>query len=218
MQKEKLRVLGNAKVDRPADGIRVRGLSKVYKKYSCGCKSKSDVHALNEVYLEVPQGELMCLLGHNGAGKTTLINILTGVLGDFTGNATIANYDLTNNKDLVKQSIGVCPQFDILWNDMTAKEHLWMFARIKGLNKKIIPTAIERYLEDVNLADVGDHMSKTFSGGMKRRLSMAIAAIGNPGIIFLDEPTTGMDPKSRRQVWELIKVGCGLGEGSLMRV
>jgi len=148
---------------------------------------------------------LLGLLGHNGAGKTTLINILTGVLGGFEGQITLSGYDIEENKDEVKKIVGVCPQFDILWYELTAREHLQMFAEIKGIPKNQIENEIKSGLQDVNLAKFGDVWAGTFSGGMKRRLSMAIAGIGDPKIIFLDEPTTGMDPKNRRQVWELIK-------------
>lgn len=187
-------------------GIRIQNLSKIYKQNSCGCKSRNDVKALSNIYLEVSEGELLGLLGHNGAGKTTLINILTGVLGGFDGQVIINEYDIVQERDEVKKVVGVCPQFDILWHELTAKEHLYMFARIKQIPKNETDKHIKAALEEVNLTKVGDVWAGTFSGGMKRRLSMAIASMGNPKIIFLDEPTTGMDPKNRRQVWELIKV------------
>ena len=204
--KEKEKVLRHISQGVEAKGIRIADLSKVYRAGMCGRRSKNDVKALNNVYLEVGEGELLGLLGHNGAGKTTLINILTGVLGGFEGEIMINGYDIEEEKDEVRKVVGVCPQFDILWYELTAKEHLHMFAEIKGIPKNRIETEIKTRLEDVNLTKVRDVWAGTFSGGMKRRLSMAIAGIGDPRIIFLDEPTTGMDPKSRRQVWELIKV------------
>jgi ABC-type Na+ transport system ATPase subunit NatA len=203
---ERERVVQNAQNEVEARGIRIENVGKIYRKYGCGIRSQGDVKALNGVHIEIDEGELLGLLGHNGAGKTTLINIMTGVLGGYTGKITISGLDIEENKSEVKQFVGVCPQFDILWNEMTAKEHLEMFAVIKGLPKNLINQTVDKLLQDVNLTKVGDHLARTFSGGMKRRLSMAIACIGNPKIIFLDEPTTGMDPKNRRQVWELIKV------------
>jgi ABC-type multidrug transport system ATPase subunit len=101
--------------------------------------------------------------------------------------------------------MGVVPQFDILWDDMTAAEHMRMFCKIKGVKNEDIALVTKEKLFEVNLADVANAQVKTFSGGMKRRLSVAISGIGNPKIIFMDEPTTGMDPVSRRQVWQLIQ-------------
>lgn len=204
--KEKEKVLRHIEQKIPAaGGIRIENLSKVYKTRSCG-SSKNDVKALSNLYLEVNEGELLGLLGHNGAGKTTLINILTGVLGGFEGKISLDDYDIEENKEEIKKIVGVCPQFDILWYELTAAEHLKLFAQIKGIPKEDIANQAKVGLEEVNLSKVADVWAGTFSGGMKRRLSMAIASIGNPKIVFLDEPTTGMDPKNRRQVWELIKV------------
>jgi ABC-type multidrug transport system ATPase subunit len=145
------------------------------------------------------------------------------------------NYDITQPKDMdsIRQIMGVCPQFDILWNELTAAEHLYIFARLKGnkiFNKTRhldaycylfydcqcliysiglpayqVPAEIDKRLSEVNLTSVKYAQAGTFSGGMKRRLSMAVAFIGDPKVVFLDEPTTGMDPKNRRHVWELIQ-------------
>eukprot|EP01016_Furgasonia_blochmanni_P039228 TRINITY_DN4844_c0_g3_i5.p1 TRINITY_DN4844_c0_g3~~TRINITY_DN4844_c0_g3_i5.p1 ORF type:complete len:272 (-),score=35.08 TRINITY_DN4844_c0_g3_i5:61-876(-) len=101
--------------------------------------------------------------------------------------------------------MGVCPQHDILWNDLTAGEHIRLFSRLKGIKNRALDEEVKTRLSYVNLNDVENALVGTFSGGMKRRLSIAISSIGDPRIIFLDEPTTGMDPKSRRQVWELIQ-------------
>lgn len=203
--REKERVVRHNDQGLEAKGIRISNLSKTYRQNLCGRRSKNDVKALSNIFLEIQEGELLGLLGHNGAGKTTLINILTGVLGGFEGKITISGYDIELNKDEVKKVVGVCPQFDILWYELTAKEHLYMFAKIKGIPVAEIENQTKKALEEVNLTKVRDVWAGTFSGGMKRRLSMAIAGIGDPSIIFLDEPTTGMDPKNRRQVWELIK-------------
>jgi len=203
--REKEKVIRHNDQGTEARGIRISNLSKVYRQSMCGRRSKNDVKALSNIFLEIGEGELLGLLGHNGAGKTTLINILTGVLGGFEGKITISGFDIELNKDEVKKVVGVCPQFDILWYELTAKEHLYMFAKIKGIPVEAIDEQIRKALEEVNLTKVKDVWAGTFSGGMKRRLSMAIAGIGDPSIIFLDEPTTGMDPKNRRQVWELIK-------------
>lgn len=147
-----------------------------------------------------------------------MIGVLTGLLKPTSGTAEMYNYDIGEDMDSIRQIMGVCPQFDILWEELTATEHLKMFAKLKGksfnqifwfkflgIQEDVIPEEIEKRLRDVNLLPVKDARAGTFSGGMKRRLSMAIAFIGDPRIVFLDEPTTGMDPKNRRYIWELVQ-------------
>ena len=148
----------------------------------------------------------MGILGHNGAGKTTLINILTGVIPPDSSEdleITIDNIPISNINE-IRKHIGVCSQFDILWNELTAEEHLSMFGRLKGIPPSELNSRIDETLTFVNLLQDKKNKVGRFSGGMKRRLSLAIAAIGNPKIILLDEPTTGLDPKVRQQVWKLI--------------
>lgn len=149
----------------------------------------------------------MSLLGHNGAGKTTMINILTGIMAPDNNpetDITINNINISNISE-IRKYIGVCPQFDILWKEMTAEEHLILFGRMKGIPKKMLDSKIDQVLRFVSLLPEKKSRVSSFSGGMKRRLSLAIAAIGGPKIIFLDEPTTGLDPKVRQQVWSLIE-------------
>lgn len=149
----------------------------------------------------------MGILGHNGAGKTTLINILTGVLNpdDSKDLEIIINNKNIENIDEIRKYIGVCSQFDVLWNEMSARDHLHMFAKLKNIPDDQIEERIDANLGFVNLLPEKNAKVSSFSGGMKRRLSLAIAAIGNPRVIFLDEPTTGLDPKVRQQIWELIE-------------
>jgi ABC-type multidrug transport system ATPase subunit len=149
--------------------------------------------------------ELLCILGHNGAGKSTMISVLTGLTAPSSGTATLGGYDIVEEIDEVRQIIGVVPQFDILWEELTAEEHMRMFCKIKGVPEDKIDQVIDEKLTAVKLLDVKKARSKTFSGGMKRRLTVAISCIGEPKIVFMDEPTTGMDPVSRRQVWDLIQ-------------
>lgn len=198
---EKERILYNLKEGIKAKGIRLVEVSRTFFKNSCGCRSKNDVHAVDKVYLEIDEKELIAFLGHNGAGKTTLINMMIGVLNTTGGKIFINNLDVEENIDEIRKILGVCPQFDILWDQLTAEEHLKLFCKIKNLPNEDIVETIDKKLEDVSLSHVKKALIKTFSGGMKRRLSMTIACVGNPKIIFLDEPTTGMDPKSRRQVF-----------------
>ncbi|KRX02291.1 P-loop containing nucleoside triphosphate hydrolase [Pseudocohnilembus persalinus] len=205
IQEEKERVLYNIDNNIEAGGIRIENLGKCYRKYPFGIKSKQDFQALKSVYLEVGSNELLSILGHNGAGKSTMINVLTGILEPTSGTAYINNYNINEELEDARYHMGVCPQFDILWGELTAYQHLKLFCMLKGINKNQIEDEINRRLSQVELTHVKHAMIKTFSGGMKRRVSLAISALGNPKVIFMDEPTTGMDPKTRRKVWQLIK-------------
>jgi ABC-type multidrug transport system ATPase subunit len=202
---EKYQILEDERQNVQWDGLRIIGLTKSYRKYPFGCKSSSDVRALKGVYLEAKDGELLSILGHNGAGKTTLINILTGQLNPSGGDARICDYRLSKDMNGIRKILGVVPQFDILWDKMTPKEHLKMFWQLKNIRPRLMDAIIKSTLIEVGLWNMADNEVRTLSGGMKRRLSVAISGIGNPRIIIMDEPTTGLDPVSRRKVWELIQ-------------
>jgi len=147
---------------------------------------------------------MLCLLGHNGAGKSTLFNIMTGIIDQSEGEAKINGLNIRDNQDQIRRMMGVVPQFDILWDELTAEQHMLMFCRIKGVKQQYIKEHSEALLKMCKLDDVAQARICTFSGGMKRRMSLAISAIGNPKIMFMDEPTTGMDPVSRHDAWKLI--------------
>ena len=186
--------------------IKIIDLSKIFESTRFLCFGQTSFLALSNINLSLYKNELFTFLGHNGAGKTTLINILTGVLSSSRGEIFINNIKLSNNPEMIRSIIGVCPQFDILWDQLTAYEHLYLYGNIKRIrNTEILYDLIERKLEEVSLSDSKDQIIKNFSGGMKRRLSMAISVLEDPEIIFLDEPTTGMDPESKREVWKLIQ-------------
>lgn len=202
-EENKVRLLENENV--VVEGMRVVGLDKVYSRKLLGCKSKEDIHAVKELYMNVHQNELLGLLGHNGAGKTTFLSMLTGQLKATSGTANIFGYDLHEDMPEIRKIMGYCPQHNVLWDELTAREHVTLFARLKNVAKETIPETVVAILKEVELEGVADHPVYSFSGGMKRRLSVAIAGTGNPAVIFLDEPTTGLDPISRRFVWELIK-------------
>jgi ABC-type multidrug transport system ATPase subunit len=137
------------------------------------------------------------LLGHNGAGKTTTIGMLTGLLSPTAGDALIFGNSIISGMDEIRQVMGVCPQYDVLWNQLTGREHLELFAALKEVSGGSIEREVVERLTDVDLLKAQNIPSGNYSGGMKRRLSVAIALIGDPKIVFLDEPTTGMDPVSR---------------------
>lgn len=205
VRKEKKKVKHCEKHNIACDGIRILNLKKTYFKKPFGWKSKNDVHAVQGIYLEVPDRELLCLLGHNGAGKSTLFSMLSGVLQPTYGKALICGFDISTQIEEIRHIMGVVPQFDILWGELTSCEHMRMFCKIKGVHEDEIEKVTDELLESVGLLDVKNARVVTYSGGMKRRLSVAISCIGDPRIIFMDEPTTGMDPVSRRDVWTLIQ-------------
>jgi len=189
--------------------VRIAGLRKVFKSYSlksllCKCRAASEFEAVKGLNLGVHHSHLLALLGHNGAGKTTTISMMTGLLSPTSGGCYLYGKDIFEDMDEISEIIGYCPQHDILWNDLTAREHMEIFCELKGIPEKEITSLINDRLEDVQLFSVSDHCVGTFSGGMKRRLSVTLSFIGDPKVVFLDEPTTGMDPYVRRDVWNLI--------------
>ena len=180
--------------------LRILKLGKSYKKLW-----GSGQTALSDLTLSGEKGTCLCILGHNGAGKTTTIGMLTGLFQPSAGDALIEDLSILSDMPQLRRRFGVCPQHDILWDELTAAEHIVIFALMKGVPPGRIRQEIKDRLDEVGLYSVRHSRSATFSGGMKRRLSVAIAAIGNPLVIFMDEPTSGMDPASRRDVWTLFK-------------
>ncbi|KAK6978866.1 ATP-binding cassette sub- A member 2 [Biomphalaria glabrata] len=193
---ERKRVLkGNGKYD----ALVLENLTKVYKTRKLGRQL-----AVDRVCLGVPPGECFGLLGVNGAGKTTTFKMLTGDLEPTSGNAYLNGYSILKDLKKVQQSIGYCPQFDSLYDELTAREHLQLYCRIRGIPPSDETMVVEWAINKLGLTKIADRLSGTYSGGNKRKLSTAIALIGHPPIIFMDEPTTGMDPHSRRFLWDLI--------------
>ncbi|KDO21257.1 hypothetical protein SPRG_13556 [Saprolegnia parasitica CBS 223.65] len=158
--------------------------------------------AVDNLSLTFYEGQITCLLGHNGAGKTTAISMLTGMLRPTAGDATVHGLALSKDLRTMQRSMGVCPQHNILYEDLTVSEHLRFYAAIKGVAD--VAAAVTATLSEVDLVDKANDKVKALSGGMKRKLSVGIALLGNSSVVFLDEPTSGMDPYSRRSVWELL--------------
>ncbi|XP_072998676.1 ABC transporter A family member 2-like [Typha latifolia] len=200
----------NGEVD-PGVAVHIRGLTKTYPGTTnigcCKCRRSPPYHAVKGIWLNLAKDQLFCLLGPNGAGKTTVINCLTGITPVTGGDALIYGYSVRSSVGMsnIRRMIGVCPQFDILWDALSAKEHLQLFASIKGLPPSTIESVAEKSLAEVKLTNAAQVRAGSYSGGMKRRLSVAIALIGDPKMVFLDEPTTGMDPITRRHVWDIIE-------------
>ena len=161
-------------------------------------------YAVRGVSLGIPNGECFGLLGINGAGKSSCLNMLSGEFRPSSGEASLAGYSLLTDVHTCRQHIGFCPQFDALFELLTSREHLQMYARIKGIAEKDINRVVDAKISEMGLTEYADRLAGTYSGGNKRKLSVAIAMIGEPSIVFLDEPSTGMDPVARRFMWEII--------------
>ena len=163
--------------------------------------------AVDEISYGVEANSAFVLLGHNGAGKTTTINMLVGNLSITKGNGLVIGYNARTQMRKINHIMGVCPQHDILWPGLTGQEHLELFCRLRGLSEEETKKEVDQRLKDVLLDDekVRNTPARAYSGGMQRRLSIAISLIGNPKVVYLDEPTTGMDPVTRREVWDMIQ-------------
>lgn len=166
------------------------------------CKNYKDIKALDNVSLSIKQGELFGLLGVNGAGKTTLIKILCGLTKKTSGEININDCDLDKEMYKIKEIIAISPQETSVANNLTVKENLEFFFNIYNNNDVSI---IEEIINTFNLNEVLNQKAKTLSGGYKRRLSIAVALISKPKILFLDEPTLGLDVFARRELWNIIK-------------
>ena len=141
--------------------------------------------------MSMAKSECLALLGQNGAGKTTLVNVVSGLLSPTHGHAFIFGDSVTTDIATLRGIMGSCPQHDLLWLELTARQHLRIYARLKGVARRDVEEHVTERLTAVNLQDDGDVPVKGFSGGMKRRLSVAISSMGSPRVLFLDEPTTG---------------------------
>ncbi|KAJ9468844.1 ABC transporter ced-7 [Diplonema papillatum] len=163
------------------------------------------VTAVDNLSLDMHEDKILVLLGHNGAGKTTTINMLTGMLTVSSGEARVYGIDVVKSMSAIRKDLGLCPQHNILWPHLTCREHLCFFGRLRGLTGAELDEAAKTMLAEVGLADKIDEESSSLSGGMKRKLSVAIALIGGPRLVIMDEPTAGMDIQARRLIWDLIK-------------
>ncbi|KAJ6251665.1 atp-binding cassette transporter subfamily a abca [Anaeramoeba flamelloides] len=195
VERERQRVIKNN------DPIKLINLYKVYK----GQDGNPDVNAVNCLTLGIRLNECFGILGPNGAGKTTAVNVLSGLFPATSGTAKIRGFDIKKEMSKVHTIMSVCPQHDILWEEQTGEETLEFYARMHGYKKKKLDEKVEQTLNEVGLYSDRKKLIKEYSGGMKRRISVACALITNPKVIFLDEPTTGLDPASKRQVWDVIR-------------
>ncbi len=162
--------------------------------------------AIKNLNLTLYEGHITCLLGHNGAGKTTLMGILTGMIAPSSGNAIIRGLSIHTDIRAIRQSLGYCPQFSVVYPELTVEEHLRFYGRVKGFITTLsLQEEVNNKLSEVGLLCKRHIQAHALSGGMQRKLSLAIAFLGDSQVVFLDEPTSGMDPYSRRSIWELIQ-------------
>ncbi|XP_012866697.1 PREDICTED: ATP-binding cassette sub-family A member 3 [Dipodomys ordii] len=180
-------------------GLKIKHLSKVFR---VGNKDKAVVRDLN---LNLYEGQITVLLGHNGAGKTTTLSVLTGLYPPTSGRVYISGYEISQDMALIRKSLGLCPQHDVLFDNLTVAEHLYFYAQLKGLSPQKCPEEVKHMLYALNMEDKRNSPCKYLSGGMKRKLSIGIALIAGSKLLILDEPTSGMDAISRRAIWDLLQ-------------
>ncbi|KAK4877002.1 hypothetical protein RN001_009508 [Aquatica leii] len=175
--------------------IQIKNLEKTYGSKKVAVKNLS---------LNMYRNQITALLGHNGAGKSTTISILTGMISPSGGTATVNGCDVRTDIDGVRRSLGICPQHNILFDELTVEEHLYFFGRLKGVPKQEIDNEIYKYLHLLEFTQKAKTQASKLSGGMKRKLSVGIAFCGNSKVVLCDEPTAGMDPSARRALWDLL--------------
>lgn len=174
--------------------VEAEGLSKSYR----------GVPALRGVDLALPRGTVHALLGPNGAGKTTLVSVLSTVVRPDAGTARVAGYDVIRNPAAVRGVIGLAGQHAAVESKLTGRENLQVFGRLSGLGAKAARAAADEALGKLGLEDVADRLACTYSGGTRRRLDLAVSLVARPALVLMDEPTTGLDPVSRRQLWDAV--------------
>jgi ABC-2 type transport system ATP-binding protein len=185
----------------PASAVQARGLVKKF----------GDLRAVDGIDLDVPRGMIFAILGPNGAGKTTLMRMLATLAHPDGGSASVMGHDIASAPDQVRASIAMTGQFASLDEDLTGRENLMLLARLWGFRGRTARVRADELLATFNLADSATKQVKDYSGGMRRRLDIAASLIVTPGVLFLDEPTTGLDPVGRKSVWGMIRQLAGSG-------
>jgi len=186
--------MDNDRIARNGNAIVVKDLTKQF----------DDVTAVNGLNLEIRKGEMFGFLGPNGAGKTTTISMLCGLLTPTSGSAQIAGFDIGKEPRKVKEFIGVCPQEAAVFKFLTGTENLELFGALHGMDRQALKKRVADLVNQADFSDAAGRRTKGYSGGMKRQLNLMIALISDPEIVFLDEPTVGMDARARRRTWEFI--------------
>ena len=181
--------------------VETRNLRKTYRR-----ADGSSLEAVKGVDLQIHQGEIFSLLGPNGAGKTTTISMISGLVAPTEGDATIGGYSITRQPIAAKRLMGFVPQEIALYPELSARQNLFFFGRMYGLGGKALSQRVDELLEFIDLADRQNDRIDTFSGGMKRRVNIAAGLLHNPRLIYMDEPTVGIDPQSRRRILDTVKL------------
>ena len=181
--------------------VETRNLRKTYSR-----PDGSTIEAVKGVDLEIRQGEIFSLLGPNGAGKTTTISMISGLVTPTEGDATIGGFSITSQSMQAKRLMGFVPQEIALYPELSARQNLAFFGRMYGLGGKTLSSRVDELLEFVDLADRQKDRIDTFSGGMKRRINLAAGLLNSPPLIYMDEPTVGIDPQSRRRILDTVKL------------
>jgi ABC-2 type transport system ATP-binding protein len=195
--------LQRGKLNAPSDSYAIE--VKDLKKHFDGGRGMEDVRAVDEISFNVKRGEVFGLLGTNGAGKTTTINILTGALLPTSGVARVGGYNLKTDLKKVKKIMSVCPQETALFKFLSGLDNIKFFGNMYLIPKQEIIERAEKLLKLLGLFGARNRSAGGYSGGMKRQLSLIISLINDPDILFLDEPTVGLDPRNRRKVWEFLR-------------
>ncbi|XP_006872368.1 PREDICTED: ATP-binding cassette sub-family A member 6 [Chrysochloris asiatica] len=183
------------------EAIRIRNLKKEYKGRS------GKVEALKGIFFDIYEGQITAILGHSRAGKSSLLNILNGLSVPTEGSVTIYNRNLSEMQELeeIQEIIGVCPQVNVQFDILTVKENLRLFAKIKGIQAQEVEKEVQSILLELNMQNIQDNLAQHLSEGQKRKLTFGIAVLGDPRVLLLDEPTAGLDPFSRHEVWDFLK-------------
>lgn len=172
--------------------------------------------AVRSLTLAVEPGEVLGLLGHNGAGKTTTMKIMTGETAPSRGHIRIGGHNIQNDRRRAFSTLGYCPQHDALWKTITVREHLELYAAIRGVPRNKIASICSTYLRGLHIEEHAGRQTQHCSGGTRRKLSYAMAMVGAPRVVLLDEPSTGMDPKSKRFLWDTILASFQGGRGAVL--
>ena len=168
-------------------------------------KEFGDMRAVDDVSFSVPRGSVLGLLGPNGAGKTTTVRMMTTLTKPTSGTARVAGHDVVADPAAVRRSMGLTGQSATVDELLTGRENLWLVGSLYGLDRATIKRVSEELLERFSLTDAGGRIVKTYSGGMRRRLDLAVSLVATPPVLFLDEPTTGLDPRSRVELWDVLR-------------
>ena len=168
-------------------------------------KKYGDITALDGISVDIFEGEIFGLLGPNGAGKTTLINILAGLIKPTMGSASVGGFDVVKQSEKVREIIGVCPQHSAYYKYMTGRENIRMYGELHSMEPSQLKKKTQELIEKIGLEESANRKTDGYSGGMIRRVNLAMALVHDPRIAFLDEPTVAMDPQSRRATWDFIR-------------